>query len=75
MLFNPDLNWAQKVIFSWKMTKLFHSQICFNIYTSAAIYLNEKLDLHLVYKKFPNQCNRLSAKCLFNNLPLYKASS
>ena len=32
MSFNPDLKWAQKVIFSWKMTKPFHSQICFNIY-------------------------------------------
>ena len=31
MSFNPDLNQAQKNMLSWKMTKPFHSQICFNI--------------------------------------------
>ena len=45
--FNPDLNQAQKIIFSQKMTKSIHSQIYFNIYISAAdIYLSEKLNLY-----------------------------
>ena len=46
MPFNPDLNLDQKVIFSWKMTKSFPSQICFNIYHLQKLYLNEKLNLY-----------------------------
>ena len=46
MSFNQDLNSAQKVIFSWKMTKSFHSQISFNIYYLQKFYLNDKLNLY-----------------------------
>ena len=46
MAFNPGLNQVQKVIFSWKMTKLFHSQVSFNIYYLQKFYLNKKENLY-----------------------------
>ena len=69
MSFNPDLNLAEKVIFSWKMTKSFHSQICFNIYISAEIYLNKKLNLlsYLVRNFQINARNKVSAFSTFSH--------
>ena len=37
---------AQKVIFSWKITKAFQLQICFHIYYLQKFSLNEKLNLY-----------------------------
>ena len=51
MSFNPELNYAQKVVFSWKMTN-FHSQICFNIYYLQKFHLNEKLNLYYQFILF-----------------------
>ena len=58
MSFNLDLNKAEKAIFSWKMTKSFHSKICVNIYYQQKFYLNEKLNLYITIfsEKLPNQC-------------------
>ena len=41
---HPDLNQAQKIRFSWKMTNHF-THICFNIYYLKKFYLNEILNL------------------------------
>ena len=46
MSLNPGLNQAQKVIFSWKIRKSFHSKSCFNIDYLQKFYLNEKLNLY-----------------------------
>ena len=62
-LFNADLNkQAQKIIFSWKMTKHFIQKFGSTI----EIYLNKKLiwirnwiSIIIFSRKFPNQCNKL----------------
>ena len=55
MSFNPDLNkQTQEVIFSRKMTKLFHPQVFFNdipvsrvsLQNNLGIYLDEKLNFN-----------------------------
>ena len=43
-------------MFSWKMTKMFFSQICLNIYYMQKFYLNEKSFITIFSEKFPNQC-------------------
>ena len=60
---------------------MFHSQICFNVYISVAIYVNEKLKnvknilSYLVWNFQTSARNKLIAKCLLNIVPLYKASN
>ena len=72
MSFNPDLNYAQKVIFSGKITKSFHSQIFLNILQCAEILS----DFIIFSEKFQNQFKeQTNNKVSFNILPLYKVSS
>ena len=62
---------GSKVIFSWEITKSFHSKICSNICYQQKFYLNETLNLYYIpylVRNFQiNRRNKAITKCLLNS--------
>ena len=57
MLLNPDVNYARKVMFSWKILKSFHSQF-FSTFIICRNYLNESLNFQINARNNSVKLNR-----------------